>query len=237
MIVAMLLGAAQASAPVPQRLLDCTQINQAVMTSRAEPVPEPKRATDVQLVAHHSLCYGWEIIDMWRSGYGPSAVWRARRKVMNPLGRLTVMTTAADCDDDRCRRLSGDDERAREAGRPIGEAVRASAALEARYNATTHGRGWDGVYDPPFTDQSGRVCYCLEQRWCGGGLGRSQHEATGTLLAPRRLSPPEKVPSVSDPLWDNDTMIALGGAFVSAVCLSPPAIRRQREVVADGEGA
>lgn len=95
MIVAMLLGAAQASAPVPQRLLDCTQINQAVMTSREEPVPEPNRATDVQLVAHQSLCNGWEIIDMWRIGYGPSAVWRARRKVMNPFGRLTVMTTDA----------------------------------------------------------------------------------------------------------------------------------------------
>jgi hypothetical protein len=95
MIVAMLLGAAQATAPVPQRLLDCTQIDRAVMTSREEPVPEPKRATDVQLVAYHSLCYGWEIIDMWRSGYGPSAVWRARRKVMDPLGRLTVTTTDA----------------------------------------------------------------------------------------------------------------------------------------------
>ncbi|WP_294285393.1 hypothetical protein [uncultured Sphingomonas sp.] len=93
MILAMLLGAAQAAAP--QRLLDCTQIDRVVGTSREEGVPEPRAINDVQLVAHHSLCGGWEIIDMWRSGYGASAVWRARRKVMNPLGRLTVTTTDA----------------------------------------------------------------------------------------------------------------------------------------------
>lgn len=96
MIVAMMLGAAQASAPVPQRLLDCTQIHQAVMTSREEDVPKPKRASDVQLVAEESLCNGWTIIDMWRTGFdGPSVVWRARRKVMDLLGRLTVTTTDA----------------------------------------------------------------------------------------------------------------------------------------------
>ncbi|WP_243402964.1 MULTISPECIES: hypothetical protein [Bacteria] len=96
MILAMLLGAAQAAAP--QRLLDCTQIGQAAMTSREEGLPEPGRATDVQLLATHSLCGGWAIIDMWRSGYGPSATWRARRKVMDRFGRLTVSTTeAVDC--------------------------------------------------------------------------------------------------------------------------------------------
>ena len=59
MILAMLLGAAQATAPRP--MLDCTQISQAAMTSREEGVPEPKHATDVQLMASHSLCQGWEI--------------------------------------------------------------------------------------------------------------------------------------------------------------------------------
>lgn len=93
MILAMLLGAAQAAAPQP--LLDCGQIERAAMTSREEGVPEPKHATDVQLMASHSLCHGWEIIDMWRSGYAASGVWRARRKVMDPLGRLTVTTTDA----------------------------------------------------------------------------------------------------------------------------------------------
>lgn len=93
MILAMLLGVAQAATPRP--LLDCGQIERAAMTSREEGVPEPKHATDVQLMASHSLCHGWEIIDMWRSGYAASGVWRARRKVMDPLGRLTVTTTDA----------------------------------------------------------------------------------------------------------------------------------------------
>ena len=96
MILAMLLGAAQAAAPQP--LLDCTQISQAAMTSREEGVPEPRRATDVQLMAGHSLCQGWEIIDVWWSGHAAPGVWRARRKVMDPLGRLTVtMTDSATC--------------------------------------------------------------------------------------------------------------------------------------------
>ncbi len=96
MILAMLLGAAQAAAPQP--LLDCTQISQAAMTSREEGVPEPRRATDVQLMAGHSLCQGWEIIDVWWSGHAAPGVWRARRKVMDPLGRLTVtMTDSAAC--------------------------------------------------------------------------------------------------------------------------------------------
>ena len=93
MILAMLLSAAQAAAPQP--LLDCTQISQAAMTSREEGVPEARRATDVQLMASHSLCQGWEIIDMWRSRNPAPGGWRARRKVMDPLGGLTVTTTDA----------------------------------------------------------------------------------------------------------------------------------------------
>mgnify|MGYP007060318318 CR=1 FL=1 len=95
MIVAMLLGAAQASTPAAGQLLDCTQIDQAFVSSQEERVPEPQHATDVQLLASHSLCHGWEIIDMWRSGYAASGIWRARRKVMDQLGRLTVTTTDA----------------------------------------------------------------------------------------------------------------------------------------------
>lgn len=91
MILAMLLGAAQAAAPQP--LLDCGQIERAAMTSREEGVPEPRHATDVQLMAGHSLCRGWEIIDMWRSRNPALGGWRARRKVMDPLGRLTVTVT------------------------------------------------------------------------------------------------------------------------------------------------
>lgn len=74
----------------PVQLLDCDQIDRAIQISRTEPVPEPRTATDVQLLAHHSLCGGWEIVDLWQSLRERPRAWHARRKTMKPSGQLII---------------------------------------------------------------------------------------------------------------------------------------------------
>jgi hypothetical protein len=85
MLILLSLAAAVAA---PPQLLGCQEIDQAIETSRKEPVPVPRTATDIQITSHHSLCGGWEIIDLWKSWSGRQVVWSARRKIMDRQGHL-----------------------------------------------------------------------------------------------------------------------------------------------------
>ncbi|NIJ28610.1 hypothetical protein FHT00_000538 [Sphingomonas insulae] len=89
--MSLLLTLIAATTPLsPETPLDCAQVDRAVTLSQQERVPAPRTATDVQLVAHHSLCGGWDIIDVWRSWNATPRLWYARRKTMNSRGHLTV---------------------------------------------------------------------------------------------------------------------------------------------------
>lgn len=89
--MSLLLMLIAATTPLsPETPLDCAQVDRAVTLSQQERVPAPRTATDVQLVAHHSLCGGWDIIDVWRSWNATPRLWYARRKTMNSRGHLTV---------------------------------------------------------------------------------------------------------------------------------------------------
>lgn len=92
-MLSLLAGVALTPAIPDEVRLNCGQVERAIVASTAEPVPEPGRATDVQLSIGHSLCGGWEIVDFWRSGPQTSTLWRARRKIMAPDGRVTVTLT------------------------------------------------------------------------------------------------------------------------------------------------
>jgi len=85
MLILMSLTAAIAA---PPQLLGCEEIDQAIETSIKEPVPVPSTATDIQITSHHSLCGGWEIVDLWRSWSDRKVVWSARRKIMDRQGHL-----------------------------------------------------------------------------------------------------------------------------------------------------
>ena len=95
MLILLRLAAAIAA---PPQLLGCQEIDQAIETSRKEPVPVPRTATDIQILSHHSLCGGWEIIDLWKSWSGRQLVWRARRKSMDRRGHLAESSLkSSDC--------------------------------------------------------------------------------------------------------------------------------------------
>ena len=85
MLILMSLAAAIAA---PPQLLGCQEIDQAIETSRKEPVPVPRTATDLQITSQHSLCGGWEIVDLWKSWSDRHLVWSARRKTMDRQGHL-----------------------------------------------------------------------------------------------------------------------------------------------------